>query len=149
MIIRLTCHFLQGFQGKNGPPGPPGVVGPQVRRSSDFLSWFLRKMMFVTVRLFWKDCSWYMLCKFGCLQGKSGETGPTGDRGHPGSPGPPGEHGLPGPAGREGAKVSCFYYNVRIIITYQHHLITVILDKAQGLSQHRLNILSPGSHPIF
>uniref|UniRef100_A0A8C4NQR1 Collagen, type V, alpha 3a n=1 Tax=Dicentrarchus labrax TaxID=13489 RepID=A0A8C4NQR1_DICLA len=64
-------------------------------------------------------------------QGKSGETGPTGDRGHPGSPGPPGEHGLPGTAGKEGAKVSGFHHNVRIIITYQHHLITVILDKGE------------------
>lgn len=85
---------------------------------------------------------------FGCIKGKSGETGPTGDRGHPGSPGPPGEHGLPGVAGKEGAKVSGFHHNVRIIITYQHRLITVILDKTQGLSQHCLNILSCPSHPI-
>lgn len=86
---------------------------------------------------------------FGCVQGKSGETGPTGDRGHPGSPGPPGEHGLPGAAGKEGSKVSGFHHNVRIIITYQHQLITVVPDKAQGLSQHCMNILSPGSHPIL
>lgn len=86
---------------------------------------------------------------FGCFQGQSGETGPTGDRGHPGSPGPPGEHGLPGAAGKEGAKVSAFHHNARTIITYQHHLITVSLDNAQGLSQYSLNILSPGSHPIL
>ncbi len=83
------------------------------------------------------------------FQGKSGETGPTGDRGHPGSPGPPGEHGLPGAAGKEGAKVSGFHHNVKIIITYQHHLITVILDKAQGLSQHCPNISWVSSYPLI
>lgn len=94
----------------------------------------------------------YVCFIFGCFQGKSGETGPTGDRGHPGSPGPPGENGLPGAAGKEGAKVSGFHHT-RIIITYQHHLVTLILDKAfdsvsTACISYLLGLILPSNLPI-
>lgn len=146
-LLRFTCLnnlICKGFQGKNGLPGPPGVVGPQVRASAHIWLILLHTDVQIKYNIFligllwfhtvfrWSDC-------VGCYQGKSGETGPTGDRGHPGSPGPPGEQGLPGAAGKEGAKVR-FHHNVSIIITdYQYHRINVILDKAQGLSQHWLS----------
>uniref|UniRef100_A0A8D2ZRF8 Collagen, type V, alpha 3a n=1 Tax=Scophthalmus maximus TaxID=52904 RepID=A0A8D2ZRF8_SCOMX len=100
---------LKGQEGPLGDSGGPGIAGEK---------------LFTSGGMFLKNCNVRFVVHFGCVQGKSGETGPTGDRGHPGSPGPPGEHGLPGAAGKEGSKVSGFHHNVRIIITYQHQLIT-------------------------
>uniref|UniRef100_A0A665U4L7 Collagen, type V, alpha 3a n=1 Tax=Echeneis naucrates TaxID=173247 RepID=A0A665U4L7_ECHNA len=118
---------VPGARGEDGPEGAKGQAGPMGESGAAGIAG--EKVHFYTLNL-------HCWTRWGHERGGQGEQiwGGKLNLGHPGSPGPPGEHGLPGVAGKEGAKVSDFHHHVKIIITYQHHLITVILDKTQGLS---------------